>query len=162
MWRYRADATVDYAGFWLRLAAFIVDGIIMGVLVWVFNGVWSMAFGLGWMGGTTEFFVTEVEGGTVFWVLGILITFLMISAYLIGFWAWRGQTPGKMLLRLKVLHGDGSNIGWGTAVIRYLGFIISTMVVLLGHIWVLFDSRRQGLHDKIADTVVIRLPKTTS
>ena len=155
----RESYTVDYAGFWMRLLAFAIDGLILGAVVWVFNGLWPLASGRGWMGGATGVTVTYGEAGGLFWGLTVLIPFLMVVAYFICFWGWRGQTPGKMATRLKIVRFTGEDIGWGDAVMRFLGFIISLVIVLAGFVWVAVDSRRQGWHDKIADTYVIRIPR---
>ncbi len=79
--------TVDYAGFWIRLLAVIIDGLILGVVIWVFNGLWPFAFGLGWMGGTEGAVISYGEVGGAFWILGILIPFVLMVAYHICFWA---------------------------------------------------------------------------
>ncbi len=159
MKKYKAYATVDYAGFWIRLAAFLIDAIILLPIIWVFNGLLSLGFGLGWMGGNVDPLMPRGAVSGVFYLLGILIPFLIILAYLFGFWGWRGQTPGKMALRLKITERDGSDIDWGTAITRLLGYILSFLIVLIGYIWIGFDTNRQGLHDKIADTYVIILPR---
>ena len=91
--------------------------------------------------------------------LSPLIPFFIILAYLVSFWGWRGQTPGKMVMRLKITRIDGSDIDWGAAILRLLGYVISFLIVFIGHFWILNDSHRQGLHDKIADTYVIKLPR---
>ncbi len=148
--------TVDYAGFWVRLAALIIDIIILGLTNWVINGVWGVASGVGWMSGSVEDPFAVMTGAG--WILNSLIIFLLVVGYFICFWGWRGQTPGKMALRVRIVRFDGSRIGWGGATMRFLGYIISVLLCLIGLIWVAFDSRRQGLHDKIADTFVIHLP----
>jgi len=155
----RESYTVDYAGFWIRLAAMLVDGLILGVVVWVFNGLWPMAFGLGWMGGTAGATISYGEVGGVFWVLAVLVPFLIVVAYFIGLWGWRGQTVGMMALRIRIARFTGEAITWVDAVMRFLGFIISVLFVFIGHFWIAFDSRRQGWHDKIAETFVIRIPR---
>ena len=159
MQRYQVFATIDYAGFWLRLVAFLIDGIILGAIIWIFNGLWSLGFGFGWMGGSVDPLMPSGAVGGVFWVLGILIPFFIILAYLVCFWGWRGQTPGKMVLGLKITRLDGSDIDWSAAILRLLGYVISFLIVFVGYFWVLFDDYRQGLHDKIADTYVISLPR---
>jgi len=151
--------TVDYAGIWIRLLAALIDGAILGAVVWVFNGVWSLAFGLGWMGTAADPGMSYGEVGVVYWVLQLLIPFLMATAYLIGFWGWRGQTPGKMAVRIKIVRFAGGYISWAGAVMRFLGYIISLLFFLTGFIWIAFDSRRQGFHDKIGETFVIRVPR---
>ena len=159
MERYKVYATIDYAGFWIRLVAFLIDGIILGVIIWVFNGLWSLVFGFGLMSGSVDPLMPDVAVGAAFWVLGILIPFLIVMAYLVGFWGWRGQTPGKMVLGIKITYIDGSDIDWSAVILRLLGYVISFLIVFVGYFWVLFDDYRQGLHDKIADTYVISLPR---
>ena len=159
MEKYQVYATIDYAGFWIRLAAFLIDGIILGVIIWVSWGLLALGFGLGWMGGSIDPLMPDVAVGAAYGVLVILIPSFMVLAYLVGFWGWRGQTPGKMALRLKITHIDGSDIDWSAAILRLLGYVISFLLVFIGHIWIAYDSYRQGFHDKIADTYVIRLPR---
>jgi uncharacterized RDD family membrane protein YckC len=77
--------------------------------------------------------------------------------YFVGFWSYRGQTPGMMPFRLWVVNlEDGARPDVVRAFLRYVGLIISFAVILLGVIWVAFDGRKQGWHDKIASTLVIR------
>ena len=146
-----------FAGFWVRLLAFIIDVIILGVINWVLNGVWGVVSGVGWMGSTTTDPFTVATGAP--WLWGSLVLFLMVVAYVFCFWGWRGQTPGKMLLGLKIVRTDGQDMGWGVAAIRFLSYIISFLLALIGCIWVAFDANKQGLHDKMANTYVVRLPR---
>ena len=60
-----------------------------------------------------------------------------------------------MVLGIKVISADGTSVGWGKALLRYIGYIISAIVLFLGFIWIAFDSKRQGWHDKIASTLVV-------
>jgi len=160
MWRAKLSPLTIFAGFWVRLLAFIIDVIILGIFYWVFNGIWGLASGTGWMGGSTPDPFTEVPEGS--WLVGSLVLFVVVVAYLICFWGWRGQTPGKMALRLKIIRSDGSDLGWGIATLRFLSYIISILPAFIGYIWVAFDAYKQGLHDKMADTYVIRLPEKTA
>ena len=155
----RESYTVDYAGFWIRLLAFVIDAFALFAVIWVFLGLWPLAFGLGWMGGSEGAAVSRGEVSIVYWILTVLIPFVMVVAYFVCFWGWRGQTPGKMVMRIRIVYFDGNRIGWGGAAMRFLGFIISFLLVFIGHIWVAFDNRRQGFHDKIADTFVITIPR---
>lgn len=85
--------------------------------------------------------------------VGLLIDLV----YFVGFWAWRGQSPGMIPFNMRVvLAADGGKIDVVRALLRYVGLIISFVVLLLGVIWVAFDRRKQGWHDKIAGTVVVR------
>jgi uncharacterized RDD family membrane protein YckC len=151
--------TVDYAGIWWRLAAFLIDFAILWGLNYAINGLWNIATGTPWTGNRIEQLEGTLATTISHWAWRVLTIFLVQVAYFICFWGWRGQTPGKMLLRLKITRFDGSRIGWGIAVMRYLGYVISALIVFFGFIWIAFDVRRQGFHDKIADTFVIRILK---
>jgi uncharacterized RDD family membrane protein YckC len=161
----RESPLIDYAGFWIRLLALAIDGIILGVLTQLIIRLWSMASGAGFWGGqVADPLLPDAvpKADSALWALQAAVLFVMVVAYFIGFWGWRGQTPGKMLMRVKVVRFNGSEVDWGGAVMRFLGYIISGLLVLIGFVWVAFDGRRQGLHDKIADTFVITVPKRRS
>ena len=92
---------------------------------------------------------------------GIYPTFWLLQlfpvAYFIGFWTWLGKTPGMMLFGLRVAREtDGSKPSLGRSFLRYVGYWLSWIALFIGFIWVAFDSRKQGWHDKIAGTVVVR------
>lgn len=157
--------TVDYAGFWTRFWAFLIDTLIVVGIVWLFNGIWGLASGTGFWGReVTDPLAPGTAGDSAssLWVVSTVMLFLLIASYFIGFWRWRGQTPGKMIMRLKIVHFDGAGMGWGGAVMRFFGYIISILLALTGFFWVIMDTRRQGFHDKIADTFVITVPRRQS
>ena len=83
------------------------------------------------------------------------VSMLVAVAYFVIFWATSGQTPGKMALGIKVIGANGAPVTWGQAILRYIGYIVSGIVAALGFIWIAFDSKRQGWHDKIAKTYVV-------
>jgi uncharacterized RDD family membrane protein YckC len=66
-----------------------------------------------------------------------------------------GKTPGKMVFGLKVIRENGEAPGFGTAFLRWIGYFLSSLPLNLGFIWIAFDSKKQGFHDKLAGTVVI-------
>lgn len=153
----RESYIVDYAGFWLRLAAMIIDGIILWGINYLITGLWNLASSLPWSGISDQL----VQAGITtvpLWGVRALVFFVILVMFFIGFWAWRGQTPGKMALRVKVVRFNGQSIGWGGAFLRFCGYIISSVFLLVGFFWVAFDGRRQGWHDKIAETFVVRIP----
>ena len=91
-------------------------------------------------------------------VLGNLLSFLIGAAYAVYFWSSTGQTPGKKLMKLKVVKADGGAILTpGEAVVRYIGQIISAIPLGLGYFWVIWDPKREAWHDKIAGTKVLKL-----
>ena len=140
---------LEYAGFWIRLAAFFIDAVIMSVVFQVLFPFRGMAFG------NMEkywYFIPLIT-------LSNLLSGLATVAYSVAFWTWRGQTPGMMVLNTKVLRGNGSQMTFGYALLRYLGYIVCGMMLGTGFLWIIWDPRKQGIHDKIADTVVVKLPE---
>jgi uncharacterized RDD family membrane protein YckC len=137
---------VAYAGFWIRVVAWIIDGIALGIL----TGAIAPLVGVGQVityEGTT--FTVNYAANAVGTLIGLV--------YFVGFWSWRGQTVGMMPFQLWVVRvQDGARPDVVQAFLRYVGLIISFAVILLGVIWVAFDSRKQGWHDKMAQTLVVR------
>ena len=88
-------------------------------------------------------------------ILGFLITL----AYFTGMWTWRGTTIGGIVLGLKVVRVDGQPLTFTVALVRSLAAAFSAVVLFLGFFWIGWDPEKQGWHDKIAGTVVVRLPK---
>lgn len=137
-------AGVHYAGFWVRTLALILDVIVLVVITSALSPLWGPQITVT---GTT---VTIHASANAF---GTLIGLV----YFIGFWAWRGQTVGMIPFGMQVVGvADGKKIDVVRGVLRYVGIIISVIPFFLGLIWAAFDSRKQGWHDKIAATVVIR------
>ena len=148
----------DYAGFWIRAAARIVDLLI---ILAVFNlfylldrygaeaGLWA---GGGWEEGIARegFSVETVLRGVFF--LGFPIFYYV---YLHGS---GGQTFGKMALRIRVRNEDGSPIGYRKALARWFGYLLCDLTLYIGYFWAAFDARKQGLHDRICRTIVVREP----
>ncbi len=142
---------VEYAGFWRRFAAFFIDAIILSMVIRILFPFQGLNF---WNIQNAWYFVPLIA-------ISNLVSMLITVAYSVIFWAWRGQTLGKMVMNIKVLRGDGSNITIGYALLRFLGYIVCFLMLGIGFLWIAFDSRKQGIHDKIADTVVVKLPEPT-
>ena len=146
-------AGLRYAGFGVRTLAYLVDGILLLVLALIA----SIPMGGFIQDGT----VTTTAFGTTRSVqlnpAVQLFSTLLGAIYFIGFWTAMGRTPGQRLLNLRVLRAaDGQPIGIGQALVRYIGLLISFVVIGLGVIWVALDPRRQGWHDKMANTFVVQ------
>jgi len=139
-----------YAGFWIRAAALVIDSII----VWMTQIV--LAIVLEAMAGLLT---PDMEAESLASVLMLALFSSAVSiAYYVVFTGSCGQTPGKMLMRLKVVRSDGSAMTYGRAALReILGKFVSGITLGVGYLMVVFDDRKQGLHDKIADTCVIHL-----
>ena len=89
------------------------------------------------------------------------LSFLVALAYFAGMWAWKGTTVGGVVLGLKVVRLDGQPVTFPVALVRGLGAAFSVIVLFLGFLWIAWDPDKQGWHDRIAGTVVIRLPRGT-
>ena len=141
--------TVEVIGFGRRFVAYFIDGIIL----------WIAQFIITFCSSTAVFTVSSEGGEDAVNTLNLLfscISILISAGYFVIFWATTGQTLGKMAMGIKIVNIDGTPISWGKALLRYLGYIVSSLVLLIGFIWIAFDARRQGWHDKIAGTYVVR------
>ena len=133
----------NYAGFWIRVSAALIDTVLMTVAV---------AIPLTLIYGSDYWTSDKLVMGfwdAVFYVVPIFIT--------VWFWVKCLGTPGKMILRLRVIDastGEAISTARGTG--RYLGYYVSAIPLLLGFIWVAFDKKKQGFHDKLAGTFVVR------
>jgi len=140
-------ATVNYAGFWIRLGAFMIDLAIMSII--------SIPIIVAIMG-SSEWLAA---GGYLivgpYMMLGVFV--LIGLVYFPSFWTWRGQTPGKMLIRAKVVRTNGEALSFGHAALRFLGFFVCFLTIYIGFIMIAFNIQKRGLHDTIADTCVIKL-----
>ena len=85
--------------------------------------------------------------------------FLLMLAYFIGFWTWKGTTVGGIICQLRVVKVDGTPIRFVDALVRGLSAIFSTIVLGLGFFWIVRDPERQAWHDRIAGTYVVRVPR---
>ena len=180
--RVQMKVSINYAGFRKRFVAWIIDVLIMiplliatGYAVYVYLEAAS----------PYDFVDAQVGAFSLFVSFGCVISLFNIS-----FWAWRGQTPGKMVMRMKIVKSDGRQIGIGRAVLRYIGLIIPVVVIIitcfvlsifspniaggillyigipvgpilvfLPLLMIIWDGKKQGLHDKIAGTYVVNIPQ---
>jgi uncharacterized RDD family membrane protein YckC len=147
-----------YGGFWRRFVAFSTDKLILGTIGFMMFILGSVAFGLGISPSDLA------EDPESLFALGMqvmaiyqAITLFLDMAYFTYFHGTTGQTPGKRLMGLRVVGDTGEPITFGTAFLRWVGYIISFVPMFMGFIWAGVDRRKQGWHDKIAGTVVIDL-----
>ena len=87
---------------------------------------------------------------------------LVALAYFSGMWAWKGTTVGGIVLNLQVVREDGQPLNFLAAFVRSLAALFSILALFLGFFWIGWDRQKQGWHDKIAGTVVVRLPRAIS
>jgi len=151
--RLRAS-TDEPAGFWIRLAAYSIDSLIVSLPVLVASGAW--AFWLSEQGGTMA--LTEVTPRVFLLpIIGGAASLLLSIVYPVYFWALRGATPGKQVFGLRVLSMDGETpIGWQRAMLRVIGYMINSFVLGIGFLLIAVSEEKRGLHDRLADTRVLR------
>ena len=148
-----APSEPRYAGFWIRLAASLIDSILVMILLAV---LLRLVVGspdpadLEVMMGDPQALTLEPGRG-----LELLMN-LLPAVLTVVLWVWVGGTPGKRLLSCRVVRAaDAGPLGWGRSVGRYLAYFVSILTFGLGFLWIAFDRRKQGFHDKLAGTLVI-------
>lgn len=135
---------LEYVGFWRRVGAAIIDTL----LIMIFTIPILVA-----VYGTQYFSSTRLIQGPA----EILVSWVLPALAVIAFWLARGATPGKMAMSARIVDAQtGGPLTPIQSVIRYLGYFVSIIPLFLGIIWVAFDRRKQGWHDKLAGTVVVR------
>jgi len=120
------------AGFWERMGAGFLDLMVVAIA----NGFLAAIF-------PAHFFVAP----------------LLAVAYFTFMWSYRGSTVGGIVFNLKVVRIDGTGLTRPVALVRALGSVLSMMVFFLGFFCILWDDERQAWHDRIAGTVVVRVPR---
>jgi uncharacterized RDD family membrane protein YckC len=100
-------------------------------------------------------------------VLGFLqhshrLELLALATYAAVMWKLKGTTIGGIVCSLKVVRVDGRSLDWPTAIVRALSCFLSLAALGLGFIWIAFDDEHQAWHDKIAGTIVVRVPQGVS
>lgn len=143
------EEQLEYVGFWRRVLASIIDGILFGMV--------SLPLLLAFYGKAYLSSENFIEGPIDFLVSCVLPTVATIL-----FWIWKQATPGKMGISAKIVDAKtGNEPSLGQYIVRYLSYFVSLLPLCLGFLWVAFDSKKQGWHDKIAGTVVIGPKKKT-
>ena len=119
--------TPNYAGFWIRFLAYIIDAVALSVI----SGL---------------LLDTPANGS------GLLIPALYFGA----FWMWKAASPGSMLLGMRVVSVDGKPLNIQQVALRLVGYLVSAVVLGIGFITIAFDDKKQGWADKIAKTYVVK------
>lgn len=148
---------LNYAGFWVRLAAYALDVLFLSAIIGVIIFVIVLGVGFGALFGQDESALEPVT--SVALVVAAVIGFLLLITYYVFFWTWGGQTPGKQIMGLKVVRADGSLLPWPWALLRLVGYLVGLLTLFAGYLVAAFDRRRQGLHDKMARSYVIKVYK---
>jgi uncharacterized RDD family membrane protein YckC len=136
---------LTYAGFWSRVWASIIDTFLFALII---IPAVLMIYGV------DEYLKNErLFLGTADFVLQMVLPAVAV----IAFWVYKSATPGKMAIHARIVDArTGAPASTGQLVGRYLGYYLSLIPLGLGFIWVAFDAKKQGFHDKLAGTVVVR------
>jgi uncharacterized RDD family membrane protein YckC len=143
---------IRYAGFWRRFAAFLIDSVIL----FLFFG--PLLYGLY---GADYFLWAREHNGlfSYYSVPELIITKVVPLIAVVLLWLRFGATPGKQLMHCRIVDArTGGALRPGQAVIRYFAYLVSMLPLYLGFLWIAWDKRKQGFHDKLAGTVVIYAP----
>lgn len=140
------DSNVEYVGFWARTGATLIDTILLLIVT---VPLLLLFYGTG--------YYTEAETSAIAGTFDFLVSYVLPAVAVIAFWLYKRATPGKMAVSAQVVDAEtGNTLSTGQAIGRYFAYIIATLPLGLGFIWVVFDPRKQGWHDKLAGTVVVR------
>lgn len=135
---------LEYAGFWLRVGATLIDTVLLFIITMpLLLAVYGADY---WTANTFAMGPADV-----------LISYGLPALLIIGLWVRFSKTPGKMAIGAAIVDArTGGKPRTGQFLIRYLGYFVSGLPLGLGCVWAGFDARKQGWHDKMAGTVVVR------
>lgn len=137
---------LEYVGFWARVGAAIIDSILVLIVVLpLLMAVYGRAY---WEDASTGMLAGPAD---------FIINWILPAAFVLALWIKLSATPGKMAVGAVIVDArTGGKPSTRQFIIRYLGYYVSGIPLMLGIIWVGFDARKQGWHDKMAGTVVVR------
>lgn len=137
---------LEYVGFWSRVWASIIDSVLLiAVTLPILLAIYGESY-------------LSPDSAILHGPADFLISYIFPAVAVIAFWSAKQATPGKMVIGAKIVDASTGNVPTtGQLIGRYLGYYLSMIVLFLGFAWVGWDSRKQGWHDKLAGTVVVRL-----
>jgi uncharacterized RDD family membrane protein YckC len=153
------SGNVEYAGFGIRLLAWLIDFLVLLFLSFIIALIsgFLIAFILIYVS------IVSADSSIVTSLSNFISGFIGFSVnllYFTLFWSSKFQgTPGKILLGLKIVDANGNKISYSTALIRYISTFISSLLLGIGYLLIIFDGKKQALHDKFASTYVIKVKK---
>jgi len=151
---------LEYVGFWLRVLAFLIDSAWVLPIILLLGLLYESAPSplvdqllKDPASVSAEALAAELAPSPADFV----VTYIVPAVLIVFFWLRRSATPGKMVIHARIVDAKtGVTPSTRQLVVRYLGYFVSTIPLLLGLMWVGWDRRKQGWHDKLAGTVVVR------
>ena len=144
------DRPPEYPGLITRAVAFVVDAVIINLVAIVVEGAVAIAVSV---------FHLPKEIKQLLLILGGVAYVLWTIAYFVVFWSTTGQTPGSRMMQIRVVHEGGRGVGPRRGVVRVLRMVLAALPLFAGYALIVFDSRRRGLQDRLARTVVVEAPE---
>lgn len=151
-----------YAGFVTRSVAFAIDLLLIVVtqlitllffrLILDFFGLDELARAIFEPAESTS---QSLLVSLLRWGIAVFSSSILFGVYVITLWVLADKTLGQALLGLRVARTNGQSVTFRPALRRFLGYYVSFFSLCIGFLWILIDDRRQGWHDKLADTVVV-------
>ena len=139
----QTETEQEYTGFWARVGASLIDTLILMAII---TPTMVAIYGWGY------FQSTQLSQGSAHLFMNWVFPIIAI----IAFWIYKQATPGKMAIDAKIVDAKtGGKPSVMQYVIRYIGYFISVIPLGLGILWVGWDKKKQGWHDKLAGTVVV-------
>ena len=138
---------IKVIGFSRRLAATLIDSVILMLATFLV----VMAVGLAGVFLNIYSNNEQIPVDRLLVICGLILSIF----YYVGAWSKSGQTVAKSVLGIKVVGNDGKPLSVGKAFLRYLGYIVSALALSIGFLWIAFDKKRQGWHDKIASSYAV-------
>jgi uncharacterized RDD family membrane protein YckC len=139
------EPPVEYVGFWMRFIAFLIDSFVMVAIM-----VPLLAAVYGW-----SYFDAARAGFAGSWDFVVQVVLPAVAAIL--FWRYKGATPGKMAISARIVDArSGQDATTRQLVLRYFAYFVSIFTLFIGFAWIGIDRKKQGFHDKIAGTLVVK------
>lgn len=152
----KATLQFPHAGFISRAIAFVIDLVVMSVAVIAAVALIEAVLGFFTLYGVLgQNIVQSALFRDCVFAVTALIGVIVAVGYPVAFWVMFGQTPGKLLLGVRIARISGQPLTIRRALLRYVGYWLSAIPLGLGFLWVLVDDSRQGWHDKLAGTYVV-------
>jgi uncharacterized RDD family membrane protein YckC len=148
------DSQLKYAGFWVRTLAALIDTVFFMIIL---APLLTLIYG-------TQYWANAMDpnGQLSMGTADLILNYVFPALAVILFWIYRSATPGKIITKVKIVDAKtGGKPSVGQLIGRYLGYYVSLFSLGFGILWVAFDKRKQGWHDKLAGTlVIVSEPKT--
>jgi uncharacterized RDD family membrane protein YckC len=146
-----------YAGFWIRLVARVIDFLVI-------LGIYNLFYLVDRLGGSAGLWppasIEDVFGAARGLAPDNIVRAIFFFGFPVFYYVYLhgtcGQTFGKMALKIRVVNEDGTPLDYRRAFFRWLGYFLCVFTFYIGYLWVAFDQRKQGLHDRVCKTIVVR------